>query len=331
MQKRTLILCLLASVMMAFTGNAYGQTTVINTTDMASDIKGFNGPVPLEIHLKDGKVQKVVALRNGETSSYFQKASKLLTAWNGKTVKEASTMKVDGVTGATYSSNAIINTMRRGLASVQNGKTTTKAATGASKNASARTKSTASAKTTEANAKTTTTAPAKATQLTVCKPEEVVGTDPFHFFNRRGGLVLCAGNKEKSNAMAIGWGDLGTLWGQSVATVYVAQGRYTHEFMEKAEYFTIMSFDDMNVLGVMGSKSGRDMDKAKECGLTILYTENGTPYYAEATSMIECKIMYSATFDPSRFKDDVPKNMYSNFPAGLHTAYTGRIVKAMKK
>ncbi len=116
MQKRTLILCLLASVMMAFTGNAYGQTTVINTTDMASDIKGFNGPVPLEIHLKDGKVQKVVALRNGETSSYFQKASKLLTAWNGKTVKEASTMKVDGVTGATYSSNAIINTMGRRLA-----------------------------------------------------------------------------------------------------------------------------------------------------------------------------------------------------------------------
>lgn len=305
-------------VMLFIAVNANAQTTVINTTKLASDVKGYNGNVPVEIHLKDGKVQKVVALKNNETPSFFQKAAKLLTAWNGKTVKEASTMKVDAVTGATYSSNAIIYNVRRGLNSVQKGKTTTA-------------KNTTTKKTTNTT-KTTASTPVKQKELAECKLEDVLGAiDPFHYFNRRGGLVLCAGNREKSNAMAIGWGDLGTLWGQSIATVYVAEGRYTHQFMESSDYFTIMSFDDMEVLNIMGSKSGRDMDKAKECGLTTLYTENGTPYYAEATTMIECKIMYSAPFDPSRFKDDVPKNMYVNFPAGLHTAYTGKIVKVMKK
>lgn len=160
---------------------------------------------------------------------------------------------------------------------------------------------------------------------------EAIETNPFQFYCRPGGLILCAGNREKSNAMAIGWGTLGTLWQQPVATVFVAEGRYTHQFMEKADYFTIMAFDDKHVLEVMGSKSGRDMDKAKECGLHISYTENGTPYYDEANFVIECKTMYSAPFDPKAFRDDVPRNLYSNFPAGLHTEYVGKVVKAMKK
>lgn len=167
--------------------------------------------------------------------------------------------------------------------------------------------------------------------LTPCTLAELTGSmDPYTFFHRPGGLVLCAGDREKSNAMAIGWGDLGTLWNQPIVTVYVAPGRYTYEFMERAEYFTVMTFDDQKVLRIMGTKSGRDMDKAKECGLTILYTENGTPYYAEATSVIECKIMYSAPIDPARFKDEVPKRFYANFKPGIHTAYIGKVVGTLK-
>lgn len=321
---RKLIFGMFAITMMLFASNISAQTTVVNTTKIAADVKGFKGPVPLEIHLKDGKVQKVVALKNSETPSFFQKAAKLLTAWNGKTVKEASTMHVDAVTGATFSSNAIINNVRKGLNSVQKSKATTAKTTKTTVKTPAKPAAKAQVSAPEA--------PVNAKELTACTIDELLGSiNPFHYYNRRGGLVLCAGNREKSNAMAIGWGELGTLWGQSVATVYVAEGRYTHQFMESSDYFTIMSFDDQKVLSVMGTKSGRDMDKAKECGLTTLYTENGTPYYAEATSVIECKIIYSATFDPERFKDDVPKRMYSNFPAGLHTSYTGKIVMTMKK
>ena len=145
--------------------------------------------------------------------------------------------------------------------------------------------------------------------------------------------LLAAGTKEKSNAMTIGWGGIGTLWGRPALTVYVAEKRYTKEFMDKAEYFTVMAFDveKSNVLNYMGTKSGRDGDKALALGLHTAYTANGTPYYTEANMVIECKLMYAAPFDPNGFKSDVPKNMYSHFPAGIHTMYIGEVINAWKK
>ena len=165
----------------------------------------------------------------------------------------------------------------------------------------------------------------------------------FQWF--RDAQLLCAGNKEKSNAMTIGWGGIGTLWQRPALTVYVAEQRYTKEFMDDSEYFTVMSFDvkDSKVLNYMGTKSGRDADrsstsgdacldkKAQALGLHTAYTANGTPYYTEATMVIECKIMYAAPFDPQNFKSDVPKNMYGHFPAGVHSMYIGEVVNAWKK
>ena len=153
----------------------------------------------------------------------------------------------------------------------------------------------------------------------------------FQWF--RNAELLAAGDKEKSNAMTIGWGGIGTLWGRTALTVYVAEKRYTKEFMDKSEYFTVMAFDveHSKVLNYMGTKSGRDGDKAAALGLHTAYTANGTPYYTEADMVIECKIMYAAPFDPQGFKSDVPKNMYSNFPAGIHSMYIGEVVNAWKK
>ena len=145
--------------------------------------------------------------------------------------------------------------------------------------------------------------------------------------------LLAAGDKAKSNAMTIGWGGIGTLWGRTALTVYVAEKRYTKEFMDNSPYFTVMAFDveHSKVLDYMGRNSGRDGDKAEALGLHTAYTENGTPYYTEADLVIECKTMYAAPFDPQYFKNDVPQRMYSNFPAGLHTMYIGEVVNAWKK
>ena len=142
----------------------------------------------------------------------------------------------------------------------------------------------------------------------------------FQWF--RDAQLLVAGDKTKSNAMTIGWGGIGTLWQRPAMTVYVAEKRYTKEFMDKAEYFTVMSFDVeySKILNYMGTKSGRDGDKAAALGLHTAYTANGTPYYTEANMVIECKIMY-----------DVPKNMYSHFPAGIHSMYIGEVVNAWRK
>ena len=145
--------------------------------------------------------------------------------------------------------------------------------------------------------------------------------------------LLAAGNKEKSNAMTIGWGGIGILWGRTALTIYVAEKRYTKEFLDKAEYFTVMAFDvkDSKVLNYMGTKSGRDEDKAQALGLHTAYTANGTPYYTEAAMVIECKIMYAAPFEPQFFKSDAPKKMYANFPAGIHSMYIGEVINAWKK
>ena len=157
--------------------------------------------------------------------------------------------------------------------------------------------------------------------------------NPFTWF-KGDGLLLAAGDKNGFNAMTIGWGALGNIWerGTSTMTVYVAKGRYTYQFMEQAKYFTVMAFDDKHkdVLHYMGSHSGRDGDKAAALGLHTLYTENGTPYFAEASEVYECEMIYHAPFDPKGF-GDMPKHFYENFPAGIHSMYMGKIVRVLKK
>lgn len=90
-------------------------THIINTTPLTKNVQGYAGPVPLRIYIKEGKIQKVEALNNSETPDFFEMASTLLTRWNGKTLDEALHTQVDAVSGATFSSKAIIINMQRGL------------------------------------------------------------------------------------------------------------------------------------------------------------------------------------------------------------------------
>ena len=87
----------------------------LNTTELGKDIIGYGGTVPLEIILENGKIKSVKALENSETPDFFKEASALLTKWNGHTVEEAQKLKVDAVSGATFSSKAIIGNVQRGL------------------------------------------------------------------------------------------------------------------------------------------------------------------------------------------------------------------------
>ena len=87
----------------------------LNTTELGKDIVGYGGAVPLEITLHEGRVENIRALANSETPGFFKVASVLLTKWNGQTVEDAQKMKVDAVSGATFSSKAIIGNVQRGL------------------------------------------------------------------------------------------------------------------------------------------------------------------------------------------------------------------------
>ena len=90
--------------------------TVINTTTLGKDVQGFLGATPLKIYIQKNKVVKIEAMKNQETPKYFLKVKKhLLDKWNGVKVKDVKKMKVDAVTGATYSSKAVIENVQLGL------------------------------------------------------------------------------------------------------------------------------------------------------------------------------------------------------------------------
>lgn len=93
-----------------------GKTTIINTTIIGKNIEGYNGATPLKIYIEKNKIVKIEALANDETPKYFHRVKKtLLDKWNGMTVKKAVKANVDVVTGATYSSDAVIKNVQKGL------------------------------------------------------------------------------------------------------------------------------------------------------------------------------------------------------------------------
>ena len=144
------------------------------------------------------------------------------------------------------------------------------------------------------------------------------------------GLLLSSGVEGDMNTMTIGWGGFGMFWKRPTLTIYVNALRHTHKFIDKYEYFTVCNFDDeyQDKIVYMGTHSGKDVDKVKGSGLTVKYTELGTPYYDEANLVIECKIIYKDKIDKEQALEDV-KQMYVDSP--YHSMIIGEIVNVIKK
>ena len=114
----------ITSSVIAKTGHANNEvmsklsdgTYVVNTTTLAKDVRGFRGNTPLNIYIKAGKVVKIEALSNQETPNFFNKVKQgLLQKWNGMKTTKASSANIDGVTGATFSSKAVKENVKRGV------------------------------------------------------------------------------------------------------------------------------------------------------------------------------------------------------------------------
>lgn len=98
-------------------------TYVVNTTKLGKNVEGYNGATPLKIYIKKNKVEKVEFLKSQETPKYYAKVKKAFQdAWNGLKVKDAQKKQVDAVTGATFSSEAVIKNVQLGLEYYQKNK-----------------------------------------------------------------------------------------------------------------------------------------------------------------------------------------------------------------
>ena len=109
-----------ASLVSHSCGNANAKNTDtlrVNTTELCKDVIGFNGPTPVQITVVKGVVTKIEPLANQETPRFMQmvKESGFFEKLNGKTVQEAKTVELDAVTGATFSSKALIENIKAGL------------------------------------------------------------------------------------------------------------------------------------------------------------------------------------------------------------------------
>jgi len=92
-----------------------GDTTIINTTLLTKDVRGYRGTTPVMIFVKKNKVVRVVPLRNQETRAYFRMAMEMLPKWEGMSVSKAKKKKIDAVSGATMSSKALVKNVQMGL------------------------------------------------------------------------------------------------------------------------------------------------------------------------------------------------------------------------
>ena len=144
-------------------------------------------------------------------------------------------------------------------------------------------------------------------------------------------MLITAGTAERCNTMTASWGGLGVIWGAPSATCYIRPQRYTKEFVDREEYFTLAFFGEeyRAVLALCGSKSGREVDKVKECGFTVKTARCGAPYFEEAELVLVCRKRFVQPMDPARLPEDVKERWYPQ--KDYHTLYIGEIVEAYQK
>lgn len=143
-------------------------------------------------------------------------------------------------------------------------------------------------------------------------------------------MLITSGNLQSYNTMTASWGGLGVLWNKPVSYIFIRPTRYTYEFVEKNSTYTLSFFSEKyrKALTLCGSKSGRDIDKAKAAGITPEETGNGTVFFTEARLILECRKLYFQDINPSHFLDSSINKLYDN---DYHRMYIGEITGISKK
>lgn len=149
------------------------------------------------------------------------------------------------------------------------------------------------------------------------------------------GVLLTAKADGKVNTMTIGWGTLGIEWGKPIFTVFVRKSRYTMELLERNPEFTVnipYGEFDKKILSVCGTRSGRDLDKVKELGLTLEEPLTGSvPAIRQLPLTLECKVIYKQDQDPAAIDPKCDERYYAKGTPNegdYHTAYYGQITAA---
>lgn len=147
------------------------------------------------------------------------------------------------------------------------------------------------------------------------------------------GVFLTVKDNERINTMTIGWGNIGVIWSKPILTVAVRYSRHTYNLINKCNEFTVsapLNGQLKKELGFCGSKSGRNVDKFKECGLSLAKSKLvETPIIEKCDLFYECKIVYKQAMEPALLDKTIDEKYYSNHD--YHVLYYGEIVSTYIK
>ena len=160
------------------------------------------------------------------------------------------------------------------------------------------------------------------------KPEEIK-ENPFSLIGHDWMLLTAAKPDGSFNTMTASWGGVGVLWNKPVLYCFIRPQRYTHEFTEASARIsaTFFSEDYRAALTLCGRKSGRELDKVKECGLTPVVGDGGHVYFAEAKLVLNGKKLYTGKIDPAGFADAAIDKNYAL--KDYHTVYVYEIEEVL--
>lgn len=141
-------------------------------------------------------------------------------------------------------------------------------------------------------------------------------------------MLITAGDERGYNMMTASWGFAGEIWGEDAVCVVIRPQRYTKEFIDKSDYFSLTFFgDDKQIHKVCGSMSGRDVNKTELTGLTPVFDK--APYFEQARLTLICKKQYVQKLESECFVDKAPLEKWYN--DDLHYMYIGKIEKVLIK
>lgn len=161
------------------------------------------------------------------------------------------------------------------------------------------------------------------------KPEEL-NKSPFQIIGQDW-MLITAEKENKANTMTASWGGLGVMWNKNVAFIVLRPQRYTKEFIDSSDTFSLSFLDKSyrKQLSYLGSVSGRDEDKVSKSNLTVIY-QDSTPYFEESNLVLICKKLYKQEFQPESFiVDGIDEKMYPD--KDYHSMYIAEIVKVLVK
>lgn len=162
-------------------------------------------------------------------------------------------------------------------------------------------------------------------------PPEAIRENFFRLFNRDW-MLITAGKPADYNTMTASWGSIGILWNKPIAMCYIRPHRYTFQFTERFDCFTLSFLQEgcRDILNFCGAHSGRTVNKASQTGLIPLETDLGNIIFEQSRLALECRKLYADVLNPGNFSDsDLEKKTYPG--KDHHKFYIGEILTCYQR